>query len=841
MKNDTPIQSILDSTVVSVFINTLIALFLAILYWEHEERAVLIWFITFIIVLFYRLGVYLLYKKEKIAAKRAYLLSLIGIFASAVMWVLPLWTFLRHADLFFQFFMSLFLVGISTGAMILYALDLLVALGYVSITLLSLLLWYVSFMDRPHFIMAILIGVYYIFLLVNIKKIHRLYTSYLALSGQKQGLMSAFEKSSEKFKALLDHAPFGLFFYDKDFKIQEVNKTMLKSLGVSKEKLLGFDLRKLDNEALKSSLFTPIQKRKKGSYEGPYRSIFSGREFMIDAQTVPIYDKDKEVVGALSIVRNIDEEYRRKKRLEAYANFCFNNPNPVFQIDCRSGEVVMENEKAAILRSLAMDWERVKSKICKIDTIDTFHFKVGSHTYLFTSIPTQDGMRNVYAQEITDEIKAKEEADFYAFYDELTKLPRKKLFLKFLEEANKRGKRFGKHNALLFIDLDDFKNINDTFGHATGDRVLSVLAKRLKGILRSVDTISRFGGDEFVVLLGDLSEDEQKAKEDVEKIAQKILETIKLPITIDNHQFIVTASIGGVVFQNMDEEELLKNIDISMYEAKKAGKNRLALFDEELKSHIYYKNEILQDLHKAILYNQFEIYYQPQIELHTRRYVAAEALIRWNHPKKGVLRPDQFLPLAEESGLIFDLDLWMIEEVARHIQELDVDRVSVNLSIQNILNCDFVAKIAQMSEEKRLNPAKIEIELVESIIIKDYHKIESIISRLKKLGFRFAIDNFGTGYSSLAHIKDLSIDTIKIDRSFVKGLGIDKDDEILTKSIIDIARNFGITTVGEGVEKRVQVEFLEALGCDLAQGYYFCEPLPLKKLQEFLKMQSPKR
>ncbi len=830
---ENPIKSILDTALVSIFVNTLMALFLAVLYWSYDETAVTIWFGLFVAVLLYRLVVYYLYHKQKLSPKLAYWLAFAGVVITGVVWVVPLWTFLYHADIFYQFFIGFIYVGLASGAIVLFAADRFFSTAYLTLVLVPLIIWYASFADRYHYIMAIMVAVYYIFLLRSAKRLHLFNTQYLALAGQRERLYDAYKKSGGKFKTLFDHAPVGLFFYDKDLKIKEANKTFIDGLGVPKEKVLGFDLNNLQNEKLKRSIKKPLLKGEPGLFEGPYKSVLSGKEFVLRGLSVPVYEEG-EIIGALHIAQDISKEYESRKKLETYANFCLTNPNPVFQIDCESGKMLMENEKAALLHSLALDWESLIKKLCKCDTPCTIRYEIGSSIYLFTSIPTQEGVRNVYGQEITQEVKAKKDADFFAYYDDLTGLPRKKLFIQFLKDANKRAERFGHHNAILFVDVDDFKIINDTYGHTVGDRLLVVLANRIKMALRAVDIVARFSGDEFVILLKDLDKDEAKAKLDVQKVAQKILQVIKKPVVIDDHRFEVSASIGGVIFESEDPEELLKKADIAMYEAKNQGKDRIALFDEDIKERIYYKNALIDEFRKALLYDQFELYFQPQMRTHSHECVSAEALIRWRHPKRGLLTPEQFLPMAEESGLIYEMDLWMLREVAKVMGDLkDLEYVAINVSGLNFTKDPFIQEFIDIVESSGLDPRRIEIELTESMIAKDYLAIEAKIKRFKEMGFRFAIDDFGTGYSSLSHLKNLTLDAIKIDRSFIKDLGIDKSDEVLTKSIIEIAKNFGLTTIAEGVEKRSQLEFLEALGCDMIQGYHIAPPMSLPELKEF--------
>lgn len=831
---ENPINSILETALVSIFINTLMALFLAILYWSYDETRVMVWFIAFVIIMLYRLIIFYLYQKGKLKPKYAYWLTLLGVGLSALIWVVPLWTFLYHADIFYQFFIGFIFSGLASGAMILFSGDRVIAMSYLTFLLIPLAIWYASFGDKYHYMMAILILLYYIFWLITLLKLYRINTLYRSLAGQRKRLYEAHKKSWKKFKTLFDHAPFGLFFYDKELKIQEANKAFIEALGVPKEQVLGFDLNRLKNEKLKKSIKKPLIKGEPGLYEGSYKSILSGKKFMLRALSVPVYE-DEEIIGALHITQDISKEYENKKKLETYANFCLHSPNPIFQIDCMNKTIVMENEKAALLRSLALDWDSLIRRLCGCDTSCTLQYEIGSTIYLFTSIPIHRHIRNIYGQDITQEVKAKQDAEFFAYYDDLTKLPRKKLFMQFVQDAAKRAERFAHHNALLFVDIDDFKTINDTYGYRIGDRLLIILAKRIKMALRAVDIVARFGGDEFMILLKDLDKDRDKASIDVQNIAQKILQAIKKPVVIDNCRLEVSASIGGVVFGNEEPEELLKKADIAMYEAKSRGKDRIVFCDKELEKKLLYKTTLIDEFRTALFYDQLELFIQPQMRSYAHKCTSAEALIRWRHPKRGILLPEHFLPMAQESGLIYEMDLWVVKKVVSLLKEFkNLEYISCNISVLNFAKEPFIKELIDIVDSSQSNARRIQIELSESSMARDYFEIESKIKKLKSMEFRIALDDFGTGYSSLGHLKNGTIDTIKIDKSFVKDLGVDRNDEVLVKSILAIAKNFGFTTIAEGVENAFQLEFLEALGCDMIQGYYIAPPLSLSEFQKFL-------
>lgn len=412
-----------------------------------------------------------------------------------------------------------------------------------------------------------------------------------------------------------------------------------------------------------------------------------------------------------------------------------------------------------------------------------------------------------------------------AFYDSLTELPNRTLFLDRLNQAIAHCRRSGTVLAVLFLDLDRFKNINDTLGHGVGDGLLSAVADRLREILRSDDTVSRSGGDEFLVLLSDLSQ-----ATDAGFVADKILTAMAMPFRVGDYELHLTTSIGISVYPDHgeDAESLIKNADIALYRAKEMGRNTKASFSMAMDRHESMHTE--NELRRSLKEEHFELHFQPRVELLTGRITGFEALLRWNHPEKGMIGPDRFIPIAEESGLILPLGEWVLREAERVARKwrglgLDMDNftISVNVSGRQFFQPGFVHKLLSIVSENR---SCIELEITETIAMKTGEQTLDILRQLDRAGFSLALDDFGTGYSSLRYLQEYPIDTLKIDRSFVEKLEQDERNRHIVETIIGLGHHLGLRTVAEGVQTPEQRERLASMGCDEIQGFLFSPAVP---------------
>lgn len=459
-----------------------------------------------------------------------------------------------------------------------------------------------------------------------------------------------------------------------------------------------------------------------------------------------------------------------------------------------------------------------------------------------TAIKGKDGVVTHFIgshTDITERKAAEEKIQYLAFYDFLTHLPNRRLLMDRLKHALASSERSGKGGALLFIDLDNFKTLNDTLGHEIGDLLLQQVAQRLSACVRESDTVARLGGDEFVVMLENLSAQTFQAAAQTKIVGEKILAALNLTYRLAMTDYHSTTSIGATLFGNRQSslDDLMKQADIAMYQAKKTGRNALCFFDPKMAANIMARVSLENELRTALEKHQFHLLYQIQMDNH-RRPIGAEVLLRWKHPEHGMILPMEFISLAEDTGLIVPIGLWVLQSACARLNEWRDHAVArnltlaVNVSIRQFQQTDFVDKVAAVLRDCDVDPTHLKMELTESIVMENIEETISKMQALKQLGISFSLDDFGTGYSSLQYLKRLPLDQIKIDQSFVRDISTDQSDAAIVQTIIAMSDVLGLHVIAEGVETEAQREFLELRGCHAYQGYLFGKPLPL---DDFLK------
>ncbi len=431
--------------------------------------------------------------------------------------------------------------------------------------------------------------------------------------------------------------------------------------------------------------------------------------------------------------------------------------------------------------------------------------------------------------------------------DPLTRLPNRRLLLDRLKQALASSARTGREGALLFIDLDNFKTLNDTLGHDIGDILLQQVAQRLESCIREGDTVARLGGDEFVVMLEDLSEKDLESAAQTEAVGEQILASLNQPYQLATHEFRNSPSIGATLFNGhlQSIDELLKQADIAMYQAKKDGRNTLRFFDPQMQKNINARVALESELHKALENKQFHLYYQIQVnsirENGSFRPIGAEALIRWIQPERGLVAPLQFISLAEETGLILPIGQWVLETACSQLKAwqqnvLTRDLIlSINVSAKQFRQADFVSQVQAAVQRYAINPMRLKLELTESMLLENIEDTIATMNALNKIGIKFSLDDFGTGYSSLQYLKRLPLDQLKIDRSFVRDIAVDSSDKAIVSTIIAMAQSLGLGVIAEGVETEEQRQFLLDTGCSHHQGYLFGKPVPIEEFEAQLK------
>ncbi|MBK7415711.1 MAG: EAL domain-containing protein [Dechloromonas sp.] len=443
--------------------------------------------------------------------------------------------------------------------------------------------------------------------------------------------------------------------------------------------------------------------------------------------------------------------------------------------------------------------------------------------------------------DLTERKKAEERINALAFYDQLTNLPNRILLVEHLNRSMAASLRSGSHGALLFIDLDNFKTLNDTQGHEMGDLLLKQVADRLKQCVRGEDTVARQGGDEFVVLLSDLGTGEPEAASTAESIAEKILEQLNLPYQIGHFSHHSTASIGVTLFSGNQSsvDDLMKQADLAMYRAKGAGRNIVRFFDPAMEAIVKVRAELEDDLRQAIDKKQFLLHYQPQV-VDDGRITGAEVLVRWQHPLRGMISPADFIPLAEDTDLILPLGQWVLETACRKLAlwstrpETAALNIAVNVSAKQFRQPGFVDQVLAAVKQSSADPRRLKLELTESLLVDNVEEIIEKMHRLKAKGIGFSLDDFGTGYSSLSYLKRLPLDQLKIDQSFVRDVLSDPNDAAIAKTIVTLGQSLGLAVIAEGVETQAQRDFLANAGCYAYQGYFFSKPLPEELFEQFL-------
>ncbi|MFH2139568.1 MAG: EAL domain-containing protein [Pseudomonadota bacterium] len=434
--------------------------------------------------------------------------------------------------------------------------------------------------------------------------------------------------------------------------------------------------------------------------------------------------------------------------------------------------------------------------------------------------------------DITTRKAAEEEINRLAYYDTLTSLPNRRLLIDRLQLAMAASDRNNSYGAVLFIDLDNFKDLNDTQGHDVGDQLLIEVAHRLLACVRTGDTVARLGGDEFVVMLANLFDTELDVVPRAESVASKVLSSLNLPYLLNGQPHHGTASIGVALFHGSEKsvDELLKHSDVALYQAKNSGRATLRFFDPSMQQALEVRAKLGKELHLALRANQFELYFQPQVDAQGQ-CLGAEVLLRWQHPERGLLMPNEFIPYAEESGLIADIDFWVLSEACKRLGRWQAKPdakpllLAVNVSAAAFMRTDFVEDVLSIINRSGVEPGMLKLELTETSLVDGVDEAIGKISRLKAAGVRFSLDDFGTGYSSLAYLRQLPISQLKIDRAFVRNVVSDAGDAVIAKTIIGMAQNLGLEVVAEGVETKEQLDLLVSFGCGIFQGYLFSRPV----------------
>ena len=557
------------------------------------------------------------------------------------------------------------------------------------------------------------------------------------------------EKLKERFFSLFERAPVGIYYYNKELELQDVNTHFMQMNKVTdKSLLLNLNLHGLEGDQIIHA-HQDVFEGKTGNYRGPFEVLDTQANIYVNLSTVPMLDSEGEVAGGITIINDI-----------------------------------------------------------------------------------------------TNEVTAKEEMIRNAYYDMLTNIPNRTLLMDKLKSflTNKRDNE--EYSALLFLDIDNFKKVNETYGHDVGDHLLKQVVQRMENIVGSREIFARVSGNKFVILIPSLHMNEKESKEMTDKYIHTINHNFALPLNIAGEEYHLSFTIGVVLFNNNDASafDVLKRAETAMYEAKKAARGTSSFYQTSMSNTSKEELTVENDIHKALKNNEFSIYYQPQLNIESNTIIGAEALVRWEHPTKGFIPPANFIPIAEESGIIIKLEEWIfnkaIEEVkilSETMHQFPLEHIAINVSTMHFLQPHFVEKLMLLIHRHKVNPEWIELEITESGIMRNINDAVQKIKELKAFGFTFSIDDFGTGYSSLAYLKELPVDMIKIDQSFVFSMNENKGDAMIVESVVALGKKFNFKVLAEGVENKEVLKHLSEIKCDYYQGNYASKPVDFDTFKDLIQ------
>jgi len=673
--------------------------------------------------------------------------------------------------------------------------------------------------------------------------------------------------------AIISNAGIGIYIVLHG-KFVYVSQLYQKLTGYSEAELIGtYSLNNIypdDRKMVREDAIKSLKEQRLEPYE--YRFVNKKNEVMWVLETITpiVYKGERATLGSFmditgrklseEALRQNEEKYRTilESIQESYfevdltGNFTFCNDSMSRLTGCSKEELLGVNYKQFINEETAKEVFQAFNKVYSTgEPAKGFNWQIigknGFERYIEASVSLKKdssgkltGFRGII-HDITERKRIEQQINYMATHDVLTGLPNRLMFSQLLNHAIRTAQRHKRQLAVFFIDLDRFKAINDSLGHEAGDRLLKEIAKRFKKSLRSVDVVSRLGGDEFVILIEEVNELSQ-----ISNIAHKILTATIKPMVLTGEECRITASIGISLYpkDGSDEQSLMKNADMAMYFAKEEGKNNYQFYSKDIQSQSNERLGIETNIRLALERKEFSLQYQARLDFKTGMITGVEALLRWDNPYLGSVTPTQFIPVAEETGLIVPIGRWVMktacaQNVAWQRQGLPPVRMSVNLSLRQLMHYNLLEDIKAALMDSGMAPNLLELEITENIIMHNPTRLIAVLNNIKKLGVRIAIDDFGTAYSSLAQIKNFPVDTLKVDRSFIRNLPQDSENQAITEAIITMGKNLNITVVAEGVETQEQKDFLRDHICDEMQGFYFSKPIAPDQFGDLLRNHDP--
>ena len=682
------------------------------------------------------------------------------------------------------------------------------------------------------------------------------------------------QKSEQRFRMIFDAAPDAVFLLDAEGRIAMANSTAETMLGYRHEEMIGQPMEILVAENMRAiyaeqrgrcaahpaPASTAVQAdmvaRRKDGEDVPVSVSLSQIELDDQCETIAVVRDTTTTREMERLLRRHSQEFQALVdnapdvivRFDRDLRYLYANPANEQAIGVENGECLGRTwDELGLPAEAAAVWQQGVREVFQRGEATTVECgiempRMGLRHFHVRMVPERDMENRVasvlmIARDISERKRHEDQLFHQARHDALTELPNRALILDRLRQAISHAQRGQRLLAVAYLDLDDFKKINDTLGHDAGDALLRQVAMRISGVLRQGDTVGRQSGDEFILLLPDVAH-----IEDAATVAEKILDTLAWPFSLNGREVYVTGSLGLSVCPSdgEDAESLLRNADIAMYRAKEDGRNSFRFYVPEMDARMRARVETEHDLRLAIKRGELVLHYQPRVSLISGEMLGFEALVRWNHPREGLIGPDRFIVVAEDTGLIMPLGDWVLQQACRQTRQWQDRgfagmRMSVNLSARQFRDPGLVERVEQVLAESGLDPACLELEITESTVMHDSEAAIGTLRALKRLGVALSVDDFGTGYSSLSYLKLFPIDVLKIDRSFVRDVTADPDDAAIVRAIVTLAHSLGLTVVAEGVEETAQAAFLRHVKCDELQGYYFSRPLPAEAVESLLR------